>query len=69
MFEEIGKWLLDIAKYIITAYFLANILGDMHSTFAMVGAVVVVAILFATGVYFIYKGKNANDKKQEKGKK
>ena len=28
---EFGKWLLDVAKYMLTALLFANFLGDMDS--------------------------------------
>ena len=28
MIEELGKWLLDIAKYIVTAYVLVRMFGN-----------------------------------------
>lgn len=28
---EFGKWLMDVAKYILTALLLATFLGDMNS--------------------------------------
>ncbi len=44
MDEELGKWLLDISKYIITAYILAKMFGkDNDSILAVVGAVVLAA--------------------------
>ena len=66
MDEELGKWLLDISKYIITAYILAEMFGkDNDSILAVVGAVVLAAASFVGGLYLIKKGKN---KKNKKGK-
>ena len=41
MFGEIGKWLLDISKYLITGYVLAKMFGQDDSTWVVIGAVVV----------------------------
>ena len=66
MDEELGKWLLDISKYIITAYILAEMFGkDNDSILAVVGAVVLAAASFVGGLYLIKKVKN---KKNKKGK-
>ena len=66
MDEELGKWLLDISKYIITAYMLAEMFGkDNDSILAVVGAVVLAAASFVGGLYLFKKGKN---KKNKKGK-
>ena len=46
MFGEIGKWLLDISKYLITGYVLAKMFGQDDSTWVVIGAVVVAALLF-----------------------
>lgn len=40
MIEELGKWLLDIAKYIVTAYVLVRMFGnDDGSIWTLIGAV------------------------------
>ena len=66
MYKEIGKWFLDVAKYIVTAYILAEMFGkDNDSILAVVGAVVLAAASFVGGLYLIKKGKN---KKNKKGK-
>ena len=62
MFGEIGKWLLDISKYLITGYVLAKMFGQDDSTLVVIGAIIVAALLFALGLYCIRKDKN-NKKK------
>ena len=66
MDEEIGKWLLDISKYIITAYILSQMFGQEDSTWVVIGAVVVAALLFALGLYCLRKDKDKNNKKKGK---
>ncbi len=63
MIEELGKWLLDISKYIITGYVIAKMLGKDDSAFILVLAVLVAAILAVLGFYLIKKGKDSNKKK------
>ena len=63
MDEEIGKWLLDISKYIITAYILSQMFGkDNDSWWSFIGAVLLAVLLFAFGYYLIKKGKDKNKK-------
>ena len=66
MFGEIGKWLLDISKYMITGYVLAKMFGQDDSTWVVIGAVVVAALLFALGLYCLRKDKDKNNKKKGK---
>ncbi len=64
MFGEIGKWLLDISKYIITAYVLTQMFGkDDDSFWTFVGAISLAALLFIIGLALIKKDKNNNKKK------
>ncbi len=66
MDEELGKWLLDISKYIITAYILAEMFGkDNDSIWAVVGAVVLAAASWLVGLYLIKKEKKKKKKKDE----
>ena len=49
MIEELGKWLLDIAKYIVTAYVLVRMFGnDDGSIWTLIGAVFFAALTFGT---------------------
>lgn len=66
MEEEIGKWLLDIAKYIITGYVLARMFGQEDSVWVVLGAVVIAAIFFLLGVFCLKTGKEKNNKKKGK---
>lgn len=61
---EFGKWLLDIAKYMLTALLLANVFGDMGSPVAIIEVVVSIALCLGIGLYLIRKNNN-----QKKGKK
>ncbi len=61
---EFGKWLLDIAKYMLMALLLANVFGDMGSPVAIIEVVVAIALCLGIGLYLI-KRNNI----QKKGKK
>lgn len=56
MKKEIGKWFLDIAKYITTAVVLSSIFGVIEKQWLVVllGLLAVVAT-FATGLIFLRK--------------
>ncbi len=46
MRKELGKWLMDIAKYIVTAVIISSMFGDMDTTTVyIVGAIVVLGSL------------------------
>jgi len=58
MKKEIGKWFMDIAKYVATAVLISSFLGGFEQKWIMylVGIVTVILSLFL-GLYFL------NDKK------
>lgn len=45
MYKEIGKWFLDVAKYIVTAYILTTMFVKVDTFFAALGAIAIMAIL------------------------
>ena len=55
---EFGKWLLDIAKYLITAMLLASIFSDMNDPWSVVGVIFAAAITLTGGLWVIKKVKN-----------
>ena len=61
MRKEIGKWFMDIAKYVATAGLISSFLGDFEQKRVMylVGAITVI-LCFFIGLYFI---KDKNNKK------
>jgi hypothetical protein len=62
MKTELGKWLMDIAKYIATAVVLTTIFGEIGSkvTLAVLGGATVLLTLIG-GLFLIYIDKD--DKK------
>jgi hypothetical protein len=58
MKKELGKWLLDVAKYVATAVLISSFLGGFEQKWIMylVGVITVILSLLL-GLYFI------NDKK------
>ena len=63
MKKEIGKWLMDVAKYIATAVLLTQIFGGMaDSVYIIAYALISVVIIFALGVSIIHS--DDEDKKR-----
>ncbi len=64
MIEELGKWMLDISKYIITAYVLVRMFGkEDDSIWTLVAAILLAALLFGMGLFLVKRGKENNNKK------
>ncbi len=49
MKKELGKWLMDIAKYITTAVMLSSIFGEVHEKWIIYigGAIAIITTLWA----------------------
>ena len=54
MKREFGKWLLDIAKYMVTALLLATIFKDMYDPIIIYMVVLLSLIILILGLYVIY---------------
>lgn len=68
---EVGKWLLDVAKYMLTALLFANFFGDMESPGTIVVVIFIMVAMFALGLWLIHdneKGKEKNKQNNKKGK-
>ena len=67
MKKEIGKWFLDIAKYIATAVLLAQIFGGVaDTTFLVLYAIISIVVIFAIGTYFIHTYDIESERKNKK---
>ena len=56
MKKEIGKWFLDIAKYLATAVIISSFLGGFEQKWLMYATGIVTGVFcFVTGMYFIKK--------------
>ena len=66
MKKELGKWLMDIAKYLITAVVLANIFSDMQEKKSIViyGAVAV-AVALLSGLFLVREPKKKAKRKNK----
>ena len=69
MKKEFGKWLLDIAKYMVTALLLSTIFADMREPVIMYLVAIFSFVLLIIGLAVIYNSEQEESKKQKKGKK
>ena len=62
MKKELGKWILDVAKYVATAVIISNLFSDMQgNTFLIIGGICVVAMLIG-GLFLVRDKKDKNNK-------
>ena len=66
MKREFGKWLLDIAKYMVTALLLATIFKDMYDPIIIYMVVILSFVILILGLYVIYDS-DLDEKKIKKG--
>lgn len=66
--REFGKWLLDIAKYMVTVLLLATIFKDMQNPIIIYMVVILSVTVLIFGLYVIYDS-DQDDKRTKKGKK
>ena len=58
MRKEIGKWFMDIAKYVATAVLISSFLGGFEQKWVMyLIGIVTVVFCFLCGLYFIKEKK------------
>ena len=57
--EKIGDWLMDIAKYIITAVVITSFLGSFGATWKIyVFGIAIATFLLVVGLLYINKKRN-----------
>ena len=59
MRKELGKWLMDIAKYMVTALLLSSTFGDMTNPLIVACVVVASAASLGAGLWLV---RNTNRK-------
>ena len=57
MKRELGIWLMDIAKYIITAVVLTSIFGTMDGTWAVWLGILAVVVTLFVGLWLVKENK------------
>ena len=70
MKREIGKWFMDIAKYIATAVLLTQIFGGLsESPYIILYALLSVVAIFYIGVSMIHNDDIAKEKRERNREK
>ena len=64
---EFGKWLMDVAKYMLTALLLASFFGDMNTPGMVTIAIIIMLVMLGLGLWFFHH--NSPDDKNNKKKK
>lgn len=60
MRKELGKWLMDIAKYMVTALLLSSVFADMSNIWVLVFVLTGAVLTLFGGLWLL------QDKKEEK---
>ncbi len=60
--KEFGKWLMDIAKYMVTALLLSTIFADMNEPIIIYIVVILSMIVLGFGLYWVNEGNKENKK-------
>jgi hypothetical protein len=63
MKKEFGKWLMDIAKYMVTALLLSTIFADMAEPIIIYMVVILSVIVLGFGLYWVNEGEKELIKK------
>ena len=66
---EFGKWLMDIAKYMVTALLLSTIFADMTEPIILYMAAIISAVLLIAGLSVIYNSEQEVNNKKKGNKK
>lgn len=66
MKTEFGKWLMDIAKYMVTALLLTTIFADMKEPIILYSVFVLTPIVLGLGLYWVNEGKKEEKIKNKK---
>lgn len=51
---EFGKWLMDVAKYMLTALLLASFFGDMNTPGMVAIAILIMMVILGLGLWFVH---------------
>lgn len=62
MRKELGKWLMDIAKYITTAVVLSSIFGDVQEKWVIyIGGSLAVVVTLLAGLWLVREEKKKGE--------
>ena len=66
---EFGKWLMDVAKYMLTALLLASFFGDMNTPGMVAIAIIIMLVMLGLGLWFVHhNGPDDKNNNKKKGK-
>ena len=65
MKKEFGKWLMDIAKYMVTALLLSTIFSEMQDPIIIYIVVILSSIVLGFGLYWVNKGEQEIENKKK----
>lgn len=66
MKREFGKWLLDIAKYMVTALMLSTVFAEMNEPIILYSVFVLTPIVLGLGLFWVNEGKKEEKIKNKK---
>ncbi len=66
MKTEFGKWLMDIAKYMVTALLLSTIFAEMNEPIILYSVFMLTPIVLGLGLYWVNEGKREERIKNKK---
>ena len=69
MKKEFGKWLMDIAKYMVTALLLSTIFADMQEPIIIYMVVILSIVVLVIGLSLVSDESSTNKKVINKTKK
>ncbi|MDR0829676.1 MAG: hypothetical protein LBN95_06155 [Prevotellaceae bacterium] len=66
MRKELGKWFLDIAKYVATAVLISSFLGSFEDKWVVyVAGTIAIVICMTIGLVFIYEKEKPKNKSKK----
>jgi hypothetical protein len=69
MKKEFGKWLMDIAKYMVTALLLSTIFADMTDPIILYMVAIFSFVLLIAGLAVIYNSEKESKSNPKKARK
>ena len=61
MRKEFGKWLMDVAKYMVTALLLSSVFGDMESPLVLTSVIVASSATLGAGLWLVRNKKEKEE--------
>lgn len=61
MKKELGKWLMDVAKYMVTALLLSSVFGDLESPLVLASVIVASSATLGAGLWLVRNKKGKEE--------